>query len=69
MKAEPNEIEGAINQLMKAASEIAFERCDDSAQAYALRSIVLIEMIRRRFSPAWQRGELFGEADNEAVFN
>jgi hypothetical protein len=69
MKAEQNEIEGTINQLMKAASEIAFERCDDTAEAYALRSMVLIEMIRRRFSPAWQRGELFGAIDNEAVFN
>ncbi|HEY6200327.1 MAG TPA: hypothetical protein VI231_17115 [Candidatus Binatia bacterium] len=69
MKAEQTEIEGTINQLMKAASEIAFERCDDTAEAYALRSMVLIEMIRRRFSPAWQRGELFGAVDNEAVFN
>jgi hypothetical protein len=69
MKTEHTEIEGTINQLMKAASEIAFERCDDTAEAYALRSMVLIEMIRRRFSPAWQRGELFGAVDNEAVFN
>ncbi len=69
MKADRTEIEGTINQLMKAASEIAFERCDDTSEAYALRGMVLIEMIRRRFSPAWHRGELFSAVDEDAVFN
>jgi hypothetical protein len=69
MKADRTEIEGTINQLMKAASEVAFERCDDSTEAYAFTHLVLIEMIRRRFAPAWQCGEFFGPVDDKAVFN
>ncbi|HEY1373083.1 MAG TPA: hypothetical protein VGH50_11485 [Candidatus Binatia bacterium] len=69
MKAERTEIEGTISQLMKAASEIAFERCDDSLEAYAFTNLVLLEMIRRRFAPAEQRGEFFGPVDEKAVFN
>lgn len=70
MKAERTEVEATINELRRAASEFAFERSeDDTAQAYVLSNVVLIEMIRRRFSPAWQRGELFGDAPPGSEFN
>jgi hypothetical protein len=70
MKPEPSEVEATINALRKAASEFAFERSeDDTAQAYVLSNVVLIEMIRRRFSPVWQRGELFGDAPPGGQFN
>jgi hypothetical protein len=56
------QIETTIGGLMRAASEIAFERSEDTTEAFALSNVVLIEMLRRRFAPAWQRGELFGDA-------
>jgi hypothetical protein len=62
MKPRENQMEATIGGLMRAASEIAFERSEDSVEAFALSNVVLIEMLRRRFAPAWQRGELFGDA-------
>lgn len=68
MKAE-TQIEATIGELRRAASEFAFERSDDTAEAFALSNLVLIEMIRQRFAPAWQRGELFGSAPPGSEFN
>jgi hypothetical protein len=61
MKPRRTEMEATIGGLMRVASEIAFERSEDSMEAFALSNVVLIEMLRRRFAPAWQRGELFGD--------
>ena len=69
MKCDRNEMEATIGVLMRAASEIAFERSEDTVEAFALSNFVLIEMIRRRFAPSWQRGELFGDAPPGSSFN
>lgn len=65
MKPQRTEMETTIGGLMRAASEIAFERSEDSTEALAMSNVVLIEMLRRRFAPSWQRGELFGDAPPE----
>jgi hypothetical protein len=69
MKTEQRQIEATIGELRRVASEFAFERSDDTAEAFALSNLVLIEMIRQRFAPAWQRGELFDNAPPGSEFN
>jgi hypothetical protein len=69
MKPVRTEMEATICGLRKAASEFAFERSQDTVEAFALSNVLLIEMIRRRFAPSWQRGELFGEMPAGDQFN
>jgi hypothetical protein len=69
MKPRRSEMETTIGGLMRAASEIAFERSEDTSEAFAMSNVVLIEMLRRRFAPAWQRGELFGDAPPGSDYN
>ncbi|HEX9443590.1 MAG TPA: hypothetical protein VGA73_05690 [Candidatus Binatia bacterium] len=51
MKPDRSKIEATLGQLMKAASQVAFEQSEDTLEAYALTSLVLVQMIRRRFAP------------------
>ena len=62
-------IETTLGQLMKVASQVAFERSDDTMEAYAITSLVLVEMIRRRFAPAGRAAEASGEDAGASTLN
>lgn len=54
MKASNNRttIETTLGELVEAASDVAFEYCQNPKEAYALASLVVVEMLKKRFSPA-----------------
>jgi hypothetical protein len=56
MKAHQNRprIDTTLGELIEAASEVAFEYSKDPNEAYVLTSLVLVEMLKRRFSPAME---------------
>lgn len=62
MKTDRSKIETTLGDLMKAASQVAFERSDDTLEGYALTSLVLVEMIRRRFAPPGLGGDIGADA-------
>ena len=45
-------IDTTLGGLIEAASEVAFEYSKDPHEAYSLTSLVLVEMLKRRFCPA-----------------
>jgi hypothetical protein len=44
-------IDTTLGELIEAASEVAFEHCQDPTEAYELTGLVLVELLKRRFSP------------------
>jgi len=48
----PNRIDTTLGELIAAASEVAFEHSQNAEEAYKLTSLVLVEMLKKRFSPA-----------------
>jgi hypothetical protein len=44
-------IDTTLGDLIAAASEVAFEHSQSAEEAYTLTSLVLVEMLKKRFSP------------------
>ena len=65
MKTQNNRtrIDTTLGELIEAASEVAFEQCRNSQEAYELTSLVLIEMLKRRLGPAAHGFEVLDEED------
>lgn len=45
-------IDTTLGELIAAASEVAFEHSQSAEEAYTLTSLVLVEMLKKRFAPA-----------------
>ncbi|MGH7769092.1 MAG: hypothetical protein ACREQP_16725 [Candidatus Binatia bacterium] len=45
-------IDTTLGELIAAASEVAFEHSQNAEEAYKLTSLVLVEMLKKRFAPA-----------------
>jgi hypothetical protein len=65
MKTHKNRtrIDTTLGELIAVASEVAFEHCEDTKEAYAVTSLVLVEMLKKRFCPARNCVEAFEEGD------
>jgi hypothetical protein len=55
-------IDTTLGELIAAASAVAFEHCEDSTEAYELTSLVLVEILKKRFCPVVNSIETFGAA-------
>jgi hypothetical protein len=51
MKGLPNEnrIDTTLGELIEVVSEVVFESCENSQEAYAVASLVLAEILKSRF--------------------
>ena len=51
MKGLPNEnrIDTTLGEIIEAVSEVVFESCDNSQEAYAVASLVLAEILKSSF--------------------
>jgi hypothetical protein len=45
-------IDTTLGEIIAVASEVAFEHSQSAEEAYILTSLVLVEMLKKRFSPA-----------------
>jgi hypothetical protein len=53
-------IDTTLGELIAAASEVAFEHCEDTREAYELTGLVLVEILKKRFCPVTNSIETFG---------
>lgn len=54
--SDEKRVDTTLGELIETVSEIAFEYCDDTEQAYALAAAALVEILRNGRAPAKQFG-------------